>query len=39
MQCTPSCGGAWFTLYYVARRSRVIASVMQQIRVDGTQSV
>jgi hypothetical protein len=39
MRCTPSCGGLLFTLYSVTRRNRVIAGVMQQIRVDGTQSV
>jgi hypothetical protein len=26
-QCTPSCGGASFTLYQITRRSRVLASV------------
>jgi hypothetical protein len=28
MQCTPSCGGSFFTLYSVARRNRVIANVI-----------
>ena len=30
MQCTPSCGGAFFTLCQVARRSRVILGVRLQ---------
>ena len=33
-QCTPSCGGAFFTLYRITRRSRVIASVRLDHRID-----
>lgn len=34
MQCTPSCGGAFFTLFSVTRRSRVIAVVRQDTEAD-----
>ena len=34
MQCTPSCGGSFFTLYKVARRNRVIASVSWKDRMN-----